>query len=276
MMSKSSQSGMVQTPGAVGIPVDVLTWHDFNNFRVWVHSRKIKDGHRPIGLAIESMAPGSPKPSEEESELRLQLAAQVKGKTSDSFLQASSLRGIPLGQILEFHSALLTKSKFSSDYETLLKATMRATLTDVKPRTKSKVFDTDWQNKSLVIRTNKKGQKTISIENTTGTDLDEESSTDNHELRAKSKDSILIAKVYSEQSESGNKRPAKRTAEMLQITTSLVYVAVRTARKHGWLSSEGTGNAGGTLTKSGADEFKRIKGEVRLLEYLKQLDLKGK
>ena len=275
-MSKSSQSGMVQTPGAVGIPVDVLTWHDFNNSRVWVHSRKIKDGHRPIGLAIESMAPGSPKPSEEESELRLQLAAQVKGKTSDSFLQASSLRGIPLGQILEFHSALLTKSKFSSDYETLLKATMRATLTDVKPRTKSKVFDTDWQNKSLVIRTNKKGQKTISIENTTGTDLDEESSTDNHELRAKSKDSILIAKVYSEQSESGNKRPAKRTAEMLQITTSLVYVAVRTARKHGWLSSEGTGNAGGTLTKSGADEFKRIKGEVRLLEYLKQLDLKGK
>ena len=275
-MSKSSQSGMVQTPGAVGIPVDVLTWHDFNNFRVWVHSRKIKDGHRPIGLAIESMAPGSPKPSEEESELRLQLAAQVKGKTSDSFLQASSLRGIPLGQILEFHSALLTKSKFSSDYETLLKATMRTTLTDVKPRTKSKVFDTDWQNKSLVIRTNKKGQKTISIENTTGTDLDEESSTDNHELRAKSKDSILIAKVYSEQSESGNKRPAKRTAEMLQITTSLVYVAVRTARKHGWLSSEGTGNAGGTLTKSGADEFKRIKGEVRLLEYLKQLDLKGK
>ena len=275
-MSKSSQSGMVQTPGAVGIPVDVLTWHDFNNFRVWVHSRKIKDGHRPIGLAIESMAPGSPKPSEEESELRLQLAAQVKGKTSDSFLQASSLRGIPLGQILEFHSALLTKSKFSSDYETLLKATMRATLADVKPRTKSKVFDTDWQNKSLVIRTNKKGQKTISIENTTGTDLDEESSTDNHELRAKSKDSILIAKVYSEQSESGNKRPAKRTAEMLQITTSLVYVAVRTARKHGWLSSEGTGNAGGTLTKSGADEFKRIKGEVRLLEYLKQLDSKGK
>ena len=275
-MSRSSQSGMVQTPGAVGIPVDVLTWHDFNNSRVWVHSRKIKDGHRPIGLAIESMAPGSPKPSEEESELRLQLAAQVKGKTSDSFLQASSLRGIPLGQILEFHSALLTKSKFSSDYETLLKATMRATLTDVKPRTKSKVFDTDWQNKSLVIRTNKKGQKTISIENTTGTDLDEESSTDNHELRAKSKDSILIAKVYSEQSESGNKRPAKRTAEMLQITTSLVYVAVRTARKHGWLSSEGTGNAGGTLTKSGADEFKRIKGEVRLLEYLKQLASKGK
>ena len=35
-------------------------------------------------------------------------------------------------------------------------------------------------------------------------------------------------------------------------------------------------NPGGTLTKSGADEFKRIKGEVRLLEYLKQLDSKGK
>lgn len=275
-MSKSSQSGIVHAPGAVGIPVDVLTWHDFNNFRVWVHSRKFKDGHRPIGLAIESMAPGSPKPSEEESELRLQLAAQVKGKASDSFLQASSLRGMPLGQILEFHSALLTKSKFSSDYQTLLKATMRATLTDVKPRTKSKVFDTDWQNKSLVIRTNKKGQKSISIENVTGNNLSEEASTDNHELRATSEDSILIAKVYSEQSESGNKRPAKRTAEMLQITTSLVYVAVRTARKHGWLSSEGTGNAGGALTESGADEFKRIKGEVRLLEYLKQLDLKGK
>ncbi len=275
-MSKFSQSGMVQSPGAVSVPVDVLTWHDFNNFRVWVHSRKVKDGHRPIGLSIESVAPGSPKPSEEESELRLQLAAQIKGKTSDAFLQASSLRGMPLGQILEFHSALLTKSKFTSEYETLLNVAMRASLTDVKPRTKSKVFDTDWQNKSLVIRTNKKGQKSISIGKTNGTDLVEATSTDIRELRATSEDSILIAKVYSEQSESGNKRPAKRTAEMLQITTSLVYVAVRTARKHGWLSSEGTGNAGGTLTTSGADEFKRIKGEVRLLEYLKQLDSKGK
>jgi hypothetical protein len=275
-MNKSSQSGMVQSPGSVGVPVDVLTWHDFNNFRVWVHSRKIKDGHRPIGLAIESLAPGSPKPSEDESELRLQLAAQAKGKTSDSFLQASSLRGMPLGQILEFHSALLTKTKFTSDYEVLLKSAMRATLTDVKPRTKSKVFDTDWQNKSLVIRTNKKGQKSISVERNSDMVLSETTSTDNRELRARSEDSILIAKVYAEQSESGNKRPAKRTAEMLQISTSLVYVAVRTARKHGWLSSEGTGNAGGTLTKSGADEFKRIKGEVRLLEYLKQLDSKGK
>ena len=275
-MSRSSQSGMVQVPGAVGVPVDVLTWHDFSNFRVWVHSRKVKDGHRPIGLSIESAAPGSPKPSEEESELRLQLAAQAKGKTADSFLQASSLRGMPLGQILEFHSALLTKSKFSSDYETLMKMAMKATLTDVKPRTKSKVFDTDWQNKSLVIRTNKKGQKSISIEQTKAAVLSDTTGTEKPELRATSFDSILIAKVYSEQSESGNKRPAKRTAEMLQIPTSLVYVAVRTARKHGWLSSEGTGNAGGTLTKSGADEFKRIKGEVRLHEYLTQLDSKGK
>ena len=275
-MSRYSQSGMVQVPGAVGVPVDVLTWHDFSNFRVWVHSRKDKDGHRPIGLSIESVAPGSPKPSEEESELRLQLAAQAKGKTADSFLQASSLRGMPLGQILEFHSALLTKSKFSSDYETLMEMAVKATLTDVKPRTKSKVFDTDWQNKSLVIRTNKKGQKSISIEQTKAAVLSDTTGTEKPELRATSFDSILIAKVYSEQSESGNKRPAKRTAEMLQIPTSLVYVAVRTARKHGWLSSEGTGNAGGTLTKSGADEFKRIKGEVRLLEYLKQLDLKGK
>ncbi len=84
---------------------------------------------------------------------------------------------------------------------------------------------------------------------------------ENTELRANAKDSIFISSVYSSQVQAGSRQPALRTAKLLGIKTSLVYVAVRTARKKGWLTSTGiNGVADGVLTPEGEKEYLRVEG----------------
>jgi hypothetical protein len=90
-------------------------------------------------------------------------------------------------------------------------------------------------------------------------------------MRANSKDALLISKVYSQFSTSGNSRPASGTARFLGIEVKIVYVAVRIARKNGWLTSEGTGSSVGVLTDLGKEKFKEIKGDALLENYLKGL-----
>jgi hypothetical protein len=71
----------------------------------------------------------------------------------------------------------------------------------------------------------------------------------------------LIAHVYSEQVKTGSRQPALKAANLLGIQVSLVYVAVRTARKKGWLTSTGTnGSPVGVMTTAGEKEFRRIDG----------------
>jgi hypothetical protein len=80
-------------------------------------------------------------------------------------------------------------------------------------------------------------------------------------LRATAEDSVLIAYVYSEQVKSGSRQPALKAANLLGIKVSLVYVAVRTARKKGWLTSTGTnGSPVGVITSAGEKEYRRIDG----------------
>ena len=57
-------------------------------------------------------------------------------------------------------------------------------------------------------------------------------------------------------------------AELLGISPDLVYVALRIARKNGWLTSLGTGNSGGVLTELGLKRFKEIDGEALLKKHL--------
>ena len=89
-------------------------------------------------------------------------------------------------------------------------------------------------------------------------------------MRAKGTDAIVIAKVYAEQSESGHKRPAKKVAELLNLETSIVYVAVRVARKNGWLTSQGSGSSGGSLTDEGQRMFVAVNGKQLLKDYLRK------
>lgn len=109
----------------------------------------------------------------------------------------------------------------------------------------------------------------------TGKELEEMGSSNKKpsSLRASNTDSIVIAKVYAEQSESGHKRPAKKVAELLNLDASMVYVAVRIARKNGWLTSAGSGSSGGLLTPNGISMFESVKGNEILYSLLRKDNL---
>jgi transposase len=62
--------------------------------------------------------------------------------------------------------------------------------------------------------------------------------------------------------------PALLTANVLGIEVKTVYVAVRTARKKGWLSESVSGSAKGELTSDGLKEFKKIGGQALYEEYI--------
>jgi hypothetical protein len=250
-MKSQVTSGVVYEQMGGELPANLLTWHDVVPHRVWVHSRLTDDGHKPLSVEIQWLGDSKEVPAitEEEIEVRLMLAKVKVGNASNTELNASTLRAFSLGQILDNHASMVTKRKLNqqSDTRTTLRVAGRfemETFTEEAFETQSMAFTTSSTNRIV--------------------------------LRATSSDSLLIAKVYSEQTESGNKRPAKSTANLLHIETAMVYVAVRTARKNGWLSSEGSGVSGGRLTESGKRDFKAINGDKLISDYLGQFSARRK
>jgi hypothetical protein len=80
---------------------------------------------------------------------------------------------------------------------------------------------------------------------------------------ANSEDAILIAKIYVDQCSISTGRAAQRTAEYLGVETNLVHVALKIARRRKWLTSSGSGKAGGLLTDEGLTEFNLSAGPER-------------
>jgi hypothetical protein len=234
----------VHHPSGAGVPRDVLTWQEHQPFRVWVHARQGEQGFKTVGVDFQWIGnqDGFLKVSPEEISLRLKLASLIAVDSSSDILQASSFRGIPLGQVLDIHSSILVESKLGQDS----KNSQRVNL--VKDYAE-KVFDSVWLESRLSRRAKQRP--------------------DTGELRAKTKDSLIVAFVYAKQSEGGTKRAAKRTGELLGISNEMVYMALRVARKHGWLTSQGSGNSGGSLTELGLQQFAAIKGEAILKDILK-------
>jgi hypothetical protein len=70
---------------------------------------------------------------------------------------------------------------------------------------------------------------------------------------ANSDDAILIAKIYTDHCSISTVRAAQRTAEYLKVDTNIVE----------WLTSSGSGKAGGQLTKKGEEEFVNSNGIAR-------------
>ena len=81
---------------------------------------------------------------------------------------------------------------------------------------------------------------------------------------AKSKDAILIAKVYEMLQSSGIRKLSARTAEILGIDVTAVHTAVQVARRNGWLTSNGVGIPGGVITEKGHKAFLAARGPERL------------
>jgi hypothetical protein len=239
-MKKQAKSGILHDFSGKDLPRDVITWHEENGYRVWVHSRLTLTGYNPMSIEVQWEGNGESELTEIEKSARLQLAKVKSGAPNEVHFNSTSLRGLSLGKVLDQHSVLVASRKLSETSDENMRIHL---VKDFEEKT----YTSEFQLASL---NSGKGPKV--------------------ELTANNQDSILIASVYSDISQSGSKRPAKATASYLHIETSLVYVAVRTARKNNWLTSAGSGTAGGILTDSGNLHFKNIKGDVLLEKYISQ------
>jgi hypothetical protein len=215
---------------------DVLTWHDIGAMRVWLHTRKSQGSARNlIGFCIQQFEGSPPKVSSEEKRTRLRLASIQEFQGSRE-LTATALRSVALGELSESHAASIFQvlSKLDESGNKRVSLTSEFTSKDV---TRKATFRFD-------------------------------SSREISNLGANSKDALLIAKVYTQISESGVKNVAKRCAQALNVDTELIYVALRVARRNDWLTSMGSGKSGGRMTEKGEKEFRKSKGHERLARLM--------
>lgn len=228
--------GILHLGKASGEVRDFLTWHDIGEKRVWLHTRKGQGSSRILISFTLQQFDGKPSTiSAEEKRTRLRLAASHQFQGSKE-LTATTLRTISLGELSETHAAAI--------FEVISKAE--------KSNAKTVSLVSDFSSQPLT--------KTSTFRFDSVSEISQ--------LGANSKDALLIAKVYSQISETGAKNAAKRCAQVLNVDSELIYVALRIARKHEWLTSHGSGKSGGQMTEQGEKEFRKSKGHERLARIL--------
>lgn len=218
---------------------DVLTWHDEGDVRVWIHSKSTQTGREAVSVELQLISSSGLKPSKEEQSLRLKLCSRRQIPNSAAGFKATLFRTLPTGQLLDEHSEIVSRI-----------------------------------NSQMVL---KKNQTVQLVEEITSKSIDLNDGyrwdTDS-EIRkegAKSKDAILIAKVYEMLQSSGSRRLSARTAELLGVEVSIVHTAVQVARRNGWLTSNGTGIPGGVFTDKGQKMFLAARGPERLERIMTKL-----
>lgn len=226
------------------LPRDFVSWHDVLPYRVWIHSRKSGGGYKPLSVELQWIGDGKLDITDEERSTRLKLAVVRRGESNDSSLGPSTFRGVPLGSLLEAHASLVLRQKLAKMQEQ-----NKRPFNLVRDHELATYYESDL---ALVSGKRTKPEKELA----------------GKEIGANLRDALVIAYVYAEQSAGGSKRPALLTAKLLNIKTNLVYVAVRIARKKGWLTESTSGAAGGVLTASGIKEFQRIEGRSLYQEFL--------
>ena len=215
---------------------DFLTWHDIGSMRIWLHTRKSQGSARNlIGFSLQQFEGNPPKVSTEEKQTRLRLASIHEFQGSRE-LTATALRSVALGELSESHAASIFQE----------------------------ISKLDESSNKRVSLTSEYTSKEVSRRSTFRFDSKSEISN----LGANSKDALLIAKVYTQISETGVKNVAKRCAQTLNVDTELIYVALRVARRNEWLTSMGSGKSGGKMTDKGEKEFRKSKGHERLARLL--------
>jgi len=205
----------------------VLTWHDETSYRYWIGSHRTPSGIQVIqSFEIQRLKAKSLKPSQEELKARLKLI--TSHSDSSSVIAAGELRKLPLGEILMERAELLM-----------------ATMQRESRRKESVILISENRTRnSLSKNSNSKSQSSVIS-------------------GANSEDAILIAKIYVDQCSISTGRAAQRTAEYLSVETNLVHVALKIARRRKWLTSSGSGKAGGLLTDEGLIEFNMSAGPER-------------
>jgi hypothetical protein len=226
-----AESGVVyRRTGVNKMPRDVITWQDFNEYRIWIHSRQSEQGFKPVSMDIQTLGKERhPKGVDAaEAKARVALAAIAPADLSCARFGHPQMRNLPIGHIMQQNSILISNEQAR---------------THGKVERKLKLVDSEKeQYRTLDIAITKNGKKVAEL--TSG-------------IRASKADSILIAYMYSLLTASGNKKAASHTAHMLQIDKKFIYTALRNARKNGWLTTSGIGSTGGELTDKGKKEFEK-------------------
>jgi len=201
------ESGVVyRRSGTSKMPRDVITWQDMKELRIWIHSREIEDGHKPVSIEIQTVGaerhPDGVDPM--EAKARVALAAVVSVDTKIHRIGHAQMRHLPIGHLMEMNSILI--------------ATERARAVGKKDRKLKLVNSETEEYRTLDIAITKSGKKVASLTS---------------QMRASKADSILIAFIYAQLAATGNKKAASNTAQMLNIDPKFIYTALRNARKTG-------------------------------------------
>ena len=230
------KSGIVYGAGSGSGLRDVITWHDLDGRRVWLHSRQGQGSSRwLVSASIEIYGNTMPTVSEVEKKLRMKLATNQE-YSGQGELTATSFRELALSELMTVHSDTL--------FEIMAKRE--------KNKNRSVELVTDVRSKSSKSSSSFRFDSVSEIEN----------------LGANSGDAILISKVYEQVSQTGHRSVAKKTAETLGVNVELIHVALRVARRNNWLTSNGAGRSGGQLTAAGEKVFRQLKGPERLKALL--------
>jgi hypothetical protein len=237
-----AESGVVyRRTGDRKMPRDLLTWQDFDDLRIWIHSRQTEQGFKPVSLEVQTLGkerhPNGVDAN--EAKARAALAAITSADLIHSRINHGQMRHLPIGHILQTNSHLIS----SESNRTFGKKEQKLRLVD----------DEKEQYRTFDIAITQGGKKVASLTS---------------QMRASKADSILIAFLYAQFSAAGNKKAASDTAKMLEIESKFVYTAVRNARKNGWLTTSGIGTTSGELTVTGKKEFEKS-GRSQYEEFLK-------
>lgn len=229
-------AGYVFSGGSTERLADVLTWHDHEGNRIWIHSKATDKGREILSIEVQVVGPRAIKPSQEEEALRLKLCTRRQVPSTSESVNSRTFRTLPSGQLLDEHSEIVSR------------------LINEKNNSKSK-------NVQLIEEVS---SRTVDLKNRYRWDSSEEIAQEGK----KSKDAIIIAKVYEMLQSSGTRKLSARTAELLGLDVSVVHTAVQVARRNGWLTSNGSGVSGGVFTEEGEIAFLLAQGPMRLAKIM--------
>lgn len=229
-------AGYVFSGGTGELLSDVLTWHEQDGNRIWIHSKAMNKGREILSIEVQVVGTKALKPSKEEESLRLKLCTKRQVPSSSESVSSKTFRTLPSGQLLDEHSEIV--SRLINDKNSSKNKSVQL-LEEVSSRTVDLGYTYRWDSSEEIVQEGKK-----------------------------SKDAIMIAKVYEMLQSSGTRKLSARTADLLGLDVSVVHTAVQVARRNGWLTSNGPGVSGGVLTNEGEEIFIAAQGPIRLARIM--------
>lgn len=237
-----------------------ISWHDvvvpeLGNYRVWVHAVGTGLLHELVnrsesrvdarmqftiaGIEVQVQNDKFLPISNDEKHARLQVASLRHYAPTQGF-RAALFRELPYSKIENEHLKCMRalRMRIEDEYRKPLRLTTADSVTTI---------------------TFKDGKSGSPFEKAFRNHL---------EIASTKADSIAIAKIYSELSKTGGSNIVKQICVDLDVESTTIYSALRVARSQGWLTANGKGRAGGSLTKTGERAFKELGGDIKLTSWL--------